>query len=450
MVGQPELRRMFLSPEFRQIRQRIFRSYHLPALSREAVEGYIRHRLSVVTDDVPEVFEGDAIAAICRFSQGLPRVVNTICDNALLSAYSADRRTVDGPFIDSVVAQMMVVGGQVEDPEAGAGLAALQVPHVSTAAPVATTGAGGMEWDRGSAQSYTQVMGGLVQGIDEIARRVQDLSASLQTQQAPSGDKGGPQACADADDSTARILGELQKSDGELRSALDAVTGRITAIEQRFENTAGDWAGARAVQATLKPLVEEARLLVGRAEGANCELRQRDTQLRELATTIEDIVRDLRRLLDVARETSTEIRHAEHSAGAACDRLVAQSQRSRQLADELSRIVIRMVPQDGGDRTGGRTIGQSQRSPEAGRDTVGRAPVRRAHQGDAHDMLERARESSAGLRHLPRRAGSERGESRDPAERPASALLAQQVESLLEMIEPDTEGVTPEAARARP
>jgi general secretion pathway protein A len=107
IVGQPELQRLFQSSQLRQLRQRIFRSFHLPALDRHATEGYIRYRLSVAAARDLEIFTPAAIDRIYEFSNGLPRLINAVCDNAMLSAYSSDRRRIEAEFVDSVVKQMM-------------------------------------------------------------------------------------------------------------------------------------------------------------------------------------------------------------------------------------------------------------------------------------------------------------------------------------------------------
>lgn len=110
IVGQPELRERFEADDMRQLRQRIFRSFHLRGLTREQTEGYIRHRLSVGGAQYPErIFDEAAIDLIFQYSQGLPRLINTVCDNAMLSAYAADQLAIDGPFLQRVIQQMTSV-----------------------------------------------------------------------------------------------------------------------------------------------------------------------------------------------------------------------------------------------------------------------------------------------------------------------------------------------------
>ncbi len=109
ILGQPELRDKFASPQLRQLRQRIFRSFHLPRLNRTLTEGYIRHRLSIGGARTIDIFDDAAIDLIHDHAHGLPRLINAVCDNAMLSAYSADVRLIDRPFVESVISQMMTV-----------------------------------------------------------------------------------------------------------------------------------------------------------------------------------------------------------------------------------------------------------------------------------------------------------------------------------------------------
>lgn len=106
IVGQPELQERFASPQLRQLRQRVFRSFHLSALNRSSTAAYIRFRMEVAGGGKLNVFDNDAVDRIFEYSQGLPRLINTLCDNALLSAYSADRKVIDGRFLQGVVDQL--------------------------------------------------------------------------------------------------------------------------------------------------------------------------------------------------------------------------------------------------------------------------------------------------------------------------------------------------------
>ncbi|MGB0716997.1 MAG: AAA family ATPase [Phycisphaerae bacterium] len=112
IVGQPELQDKFSSRELRQLRQRVFRSFHLPSLSTEGAAGYIKHRLEVAGGKPEEVFHPQAIRRIIRASHGIPRMINAICDNALLSAYSADQAQVSLEIVESVIDRSFMIQDQ--------------------------------------------------------------------------------------------------------------------------------------------------------------------------------------------------------------------------------------------------------------------------------------------------------------------------------------------------
>jgi general secretion pathway protein A len=91
LIGQPELRRRLERRELRQLRQRITVRYHLGPIGREETEAYIFHRLTVAGSNGRPTFSPAAIRAIHRHSRGVPRLINAICDKALLAGYVADR-----------------------------------------------------------------------------------------------------------------------------------------------------------------------------------------------------------------------------------------------------------------------------------------------------------------------------------------------------------------------
>ena len=93
LVGQPELRLMLARPDLRQLAQRITARYHLPPLDRRETAAYIGHRLCVAGGRV-ELFTDGARRAIYRRSDGIPRLINIICDRALLGAWSEGARCV--------------------------------------------------------------------------------------------------------------------------------------------------------------------------------------------------------------------------------------------------------------------------------------------------------------------------------------------------------------------
>ena len=89
LIGQPELRELLDQPELRQLAQRITGRYHLNPLSREETAGYVKHRMRIA-GATAEVFTPSALREVHRLSGGIPRVINVICDRALLGAFTQE------------------------------------------------------------------------------------------------------------------------------------------------------------------------------------------------------------------------------------------------------------------------------------------------------------------------------------------------------------------------
>lgn len=87
LVGQPELRDKLDATRLRQLRQRITVRYHLAPLTREEMERYIEHRLHVAGANGSPTFSRWALGTIYRYSKGIPRLVNAVCDKALLCGF---------------------------------------------------------------------------------------------------------------------------------------------------------------------------------------------------------------------------------------------------------------------------------------------------------------------------------------------------------------------------
>ena len=96
LAGQPELRDTLDSPGLKQLLQRVRLRFHLGALDQNDMREYITHRLKVAGRAKQDLFTEEAFPLIYRYSGGVPRLINTICDSALLVAF-ADEKTVIGP-----------------------------------------------------------------------------------------------------------------------------------------------------------------------------------------------------------------------------------------------------------------------------------------------------------------------------------------------------------------
>ncbi|MFT5206543.1 MAG: general secretion pathway protein A [Candidatus Omnitrophota bacterium] len=89
LVGQPELRQKLDHPLLTQLKQRIAIRCHITPLTADEVGGYIKHRLQKAGRESKQaLFDDEAVAQIYAFSQGVPRLINMICDKALLGAYA--------------------------------------------------------------------------------------------------------------------------------------------------------------------------------------------------------------------------------------------------------------------------------------------------------------------------------------------------------------------------
>jgi general secretion pathway protein A len=94
LLGQPELAQMLERPELRQLRQRIVARYHLGPLTKPEVAAYVRHRLEV-SGAQRQLFPDSLMGRVYRLSGGVPRVINLLCDRALLGAYVQGKERVD-------------------------------------------------------------------------------------------------------------------------------------------------------------------------------------------------------------------------------------------------------------------------------------------------------------------------------------------------------------------
>jgi putative secretion ATPase (PEP-CTERM system associated) len=110
LVGQPNLRDKLQTAELEQLRQRITISYHLQPLDAEETANYINHRLRRAALGAPVAFPRDATDAIHARSRGVPRIVNVICDAALVFGYAEERRAIDLPLVQEVLAELEVTG----------------------------------------------------------------------------------------------------------------------------------------------------------------------------------------------------------------------------------------------------------------------------------------------------------------------------------------------------
>jgi len=110
LVGQPELQKVLEQPRLTQFAQRVTAEYHLTALNLSESRAYIRSRLHTAGCANTRLFSSDAARVIYYFSGGLPRLINTLCDHALVLAYGAEQDAVDLEIALDVIRQKRIGG----------------------------------------------------------------------------------------------------------------------------------------------------------------------------------------------------------------------------------------------------------------------------------------------------------------------------------------------------
>jgi type II secretory pathway predicted ATPase ExeA len=109
LIGQPELRALLQLQSMRQLAQRIAIDHHLEALRSEETLGYVRHRLAVAGGR-PDLFTPEAIQLVHECTGGVPRLVNLVCDTALVYGFAEQRPDITPDLIEQVVADRAAGG----------------------------------------------------------------------------------------------------------------------------------------------------------------------------------------------------------------------------------------------------------------------------------------------------------------------------------------------------
>lgn len=119
LVGQPELDDKLDSNELRQLKQRIALRSHLEPLDVNETKGYIERRLQLasMSGTAPALFPIETVASIHQHSRGIPRLINTICENALIAAYARQMRAVGPDIIEEIATDFRLNVTRHTDPE---------------------------------------------------------------------------------------------------------------------------------------------------------------------------------------------------------------------------------------------------------------------------------------------------------------------------------------------
>jgi type II secretory pathway predicted ATPase ExeA len=159
LMGQPGLVELLDATDMEQLRQRIRLRFHLSGLSAEETRAYIEHRLSVAgAPDPGALFTDDAMAPIMEYTGGIPRLINTLCDMTLLTAYVDGESDVSGAMVHSAA-------GELEWPTYAERVAHSEAPAQSLAP---------MESESGSAE-----LAGLGDRIERLEGALQAIETQL-------------------------------------------------------------------------------------------------------------------------------------------------------------------------------------------------------------------------------------------------------------------------------
>lgn len=107
LIGQPELKKKLAMPKLEQFRQRIVFHYHLTPLDIEETRGYIKHRLKKAGNENADIFMEYAIDEVYKYSKGVPRLINIICHNSLISGLACDERVISRSIVESTVKELI-------------------------------------------------------------------------------------------------------------------------------------------------------------------------------------------------------------------------------------------------------------------------------------------------------------------------------------------------------
>ena len=109
LMGQPELKAKLWLKELAQFRQRVTLHYHLTPLNEVEAVAYINHRLHIAGANGSAIFQSNALPKIFEYTQGVPRLINGLCDRALLTGYINETKLIGPDIIDEVAEELPAI-----------------------------------------------------------------------------------------------------------------------------------------------------------------------------------------------------------------------------------------------------------------------------------------------------------------------------------------------------
>jgi type II secretory pathway predicted ATPase ExeA len=299
ILGQPELQQVFQSHELRQLKQRLFSNYHLPALDREATDGYIRYRLSVAGARHTNLFNTSAVDKLFDASRGVPRLINTLCDNAMLAAYSAGRRTIEEDLVDTMLAQLAASDKQATEQTRAPGTPVQHAPPSMWASPY-------------QPQPYAPHMYPNMPMQQPWQTPMQPVYGATQPMYAPAAAMAPPAPSIYARPPVAPSAAKIDRP--SIRERLEQAKQRATKLELRYSGGAASAREARNTRANLKSATHHAETILGKIETASLGLSQREKSLGSLSTSVRQVANELTNLLNDVRTTSAETKRDRQRA----------------------------------------------------------------------------------------------------------------------------------------
>jgi putative secretion ATPase (PEP-CTERM system associated) len=175
LVGQPNLRDKLAAPALEQLRQRITVSYHLQPLDPHETANYINHRLRRAALGTPLEFPREVTGLIHARSRGVPRIINVICDAALVFGYAEERRQIDLPLMREVLAELETTGVLPPPAPQGTGAAARAEPRAEPAYAGPADAAAVGEFSARHEEELRRAEAASRAAMDQVARRVAEM-----------------------------------------------------------------------------------------------------------------------------------------------------------------------------------------------------------------------------------------------------------------------------------
>lgn len=341
ILGQPELRTTFASQRLRQLRQRVFRSFHLSQLSRDLIEGYIQHRLEVAGGDQMRIFSRAAIDRVCEFAHGIPRVINAVCDNAMLSAYSAGTNLIDEPIIESVIEQMMTISAPAGDSVEHAGAAAAndtagairsrsETVAPNAGSPGSVSPAGYPEPSRPAQRTVPSACNTDPIGVSgEVAARLRRLESAAAA--APKSEWIEQQlrhaGHARAQDMQS-VRTDMRRVESVLREMLQRQGEALARVQRTIDDDPQRVENARAQAAKLERFIQRVDEVMQREDQLGEELERREQRLNKLHGVFKTLLGETRTIVEGMRGAASRHATFDRSLRDLYRKLKSQSQRT--------------------------------------------------------------------------------------------------------------------------